>query len=264
MGITFDPVGRCIYCNSTTAPLSREHIVPFGLGGDLILPQASCAACAKVTGAIEGYCLGKTLGKFRARAGYRTRRKKNRPKKMPLAMYHNGEKITRDIDTNKYPIFIHIPTYPPATMIQQGGSLLSNNSITFNTSILWIEEETARFINDQKVARIEHETSYNPIIFARMIAKIAHAYTVATVGIENFMPLTTGLILGYESNVNFLIGNGQLPEIESSEREYSFCGHQMGDLLVLQVRLFSYSNSPSYHVAVGMLINDKIKSLFKR
>jgi uncharacterized Fe-S cluster-containing radical SAM superfamily enzyme len=55
MAVRFDPIGECIYCGTKEGPLSREHIIPFALNGDRILPEASCTACGKITGKIEQY-----------------------------------------------------------------------------------------------------------------------------------------------------------------------------------------------------------------
>lgn len=41
----FLPVGYCIYCGSTDE-LGDEHIVPYGLSGDAVIPKGSCAVCA--------------------------------------------------------------------------------------------------------------------------------------------------------------------------------------------------------------------------
>jgi hypothetical protein len=55
-GKTFDPVNLCIYCGRSDGLLTREHILPIGLGGGLILPAASCRACQDITKNIETKC----------------------------------------------------------------------------------------------------------------------------------------------------------------------------------------------------------------
>ncbi len=42
----YQEVGSCIYCGSTDN-LSNEHIIPYGLGGNLELPKSSCSRCAR-------------------------------------------------------------------------------------------------------------------------------------------------------------------------------------------------------------------------
>lgn len=45
---TYPPVGRCIYCGTKEGDLTDEHIVPFALGGNMILPKASCIPCQRI------------------------------------------------------------------------------------------------------------------------------------------------------------------------------------------------------------------------
>ncbi len=45
----YQPVGRCIFCGSEKGTMDDEHIIPFFLGGRLVLPNASCKDCAKKT-----------------------------------------------------------------------------------------------------------------------------------------------------------------------------------------------------------------------
>ena len=62
----FNAAGQCIYCGKSGIELSNEHIVAYALGGDFVLPKASCLDCARVTGAIEQAVLRKLLGTMRS------------------------------------------------------------------------------------------------------------------------------------------------------------------------------------------------------
>src|SRR5689334_18963196 len=42
---TFNAVGSCVYCGAGQGELTREHIVPLGLGGTFVLPASSCKRC---------------------------------------------------------------------------------------------------------------------------------------------------------------------------------------------------------------------------
>lgn len=53
-------IGKCIYCGSTDN-LTREHVVPRGLGGPWLLLKASCKKCARITSDFEGGVLGGIL-----------------------------------------------------------------------------------------------------------------------------------------------------------------------------------------------------------
>ena len=48
----FPRVGKCIYCGSTDK-LTDEHVLPLGLSGTAVLPDASCTERAKITGKVE-------------------------------------------------------------------------------------------------------------------------------------------------------------------------------------------------------------------
>gem|GEM_PF-1646012 len=56
---SYRPVGRCIYCGSPewsagqVRKLGDEHIIPEGLGGKLLLPEASCKDCEGLTSKFE-------------------------------------------------------------------------------------------------------------------------------------------------------------------------------------------------------------------
>src|SRR5262245_13319334 len=81
--VNYPAVGRCIYCGSTDS-LSDEHIVPFSLGGKLVLRKASCKKCQDITGAFEGHCASRLYASIRIRENLPTRRPKNRPTKLPV------------------------------------------------------------------------------------------------------------------------------------------------------------------------------------
>jgi hypothetical protein len=76
-GRRYLPVGKCIYCGSDGGlkGLSDEHMVPFSLGGDAILPKASCAACATETSKIELYLARHIFHGLRSHVGAPSRKK---------------------------------------------------------------------------------------------------------------------------------------------------------------------------------------------
>jgi HNH endonuclease len=100
----YPSVGRCIYCGAVNSDLRREHIIPFGLGGNLVLPRASCRACEALTGKIEQACLRGILGHFRIRHGFPTRRKKERPSTLPVQLVSaNGDITIQQVPIKEYP-----------------------------------------------------------------------------------------------------------------------------------------------------------------
>jgi HNH endonuclease len=102
----FPPVGRCIYCGTSTGELTDEHIIPLALGGNMVLPQASCRDCAKITGQIEGFNLEARRGIFgplRLRLKLPTRHPKKRPENVEYDITDSGGK-TRTISVSAYDV----------------------------------------------------------------------------------------------------------------------------------------------------------------
>jgi len=103
----------CIYCGAKEN-LSDEHIIPKALGGRWILPQASCSGCSAITSAFEGVCARPILGPLRLYYGFPTRRKKSRPKTMPLKVKLTSEQqdwSEVNVKQEDYPFLVLLPQY---------------------------------------------------------------------------------------------------------------------------------------------------------
>ena len=99
----YSPVGFCIYCGAkkydTKRPvrsLATEHIIPEGLGGKLILPEAACAKCEGITASFEGACQRRIFGPLRIKASnLPTKRPKERPGTLPINAFFVEESPKR-------------------------------------------------------------------------------------------------------------------------------------------------------------------------
>src|SRR4051794_2543668 len=89
---TYPPVGRCIYCGETKLPrgvlrFGNEHIIPLALGGNLVLPEASCRECEKIINReIENPILRQEWGHLRTRRDFPSRNKALRKHRTHLMM----------------------------------------------------------------------------------------------------------------------------------------------------------------------------------
>src|SRR5215208_5306046 len=111
----YQPVGRCIYCGTETGPFGDEHIIPFGLGGNVLLPQASCKACEKITGRFEGTCLRRIFGNMRVKRGLPTRRPKERPTRLPVVFTgHDRSQETVQFPVPDHPTGLALFKFAPA------------------------------------------------------------------------------------------------------------------------------------------------------
>ena len=111
-------IGYCIYCGDKTSALSDEHIVPFSLSGGAVLPNASCAKCAKVTSRFEGDIARQQLGAFRVRAGLPTRRPNRRPSKLRFDLIDkDGTKRSVDVVPEQHPGTLLMPDLPEPSLL---------------------------------------------------------------------------------------------------------------------------------------------------
>jgi hypothetical protein len=98
------PVGECVYCGARTyaqdsnRPLADEHVVPFALGGSMILPEANCRKCERITGRFEQFALKGAFHLPRLYMGIKSRRKK--PATLPLYT----EKETGFLSSEEVPV----------------------------------------------------------------------------------------------------------------------------------------------------------------
>lgn len=208
--ITFDPVGKCIYCGSVDG-LTNEHIVPKALNGTIILPKSSCTTCAAITSKFERTIAQQMYGIMRNKRDYKSRRKKERPQKMP-ASYLTSKGVIKSIDLNlaNYPDFNLIPSLPPPGILTKSPLTEMNPEMQISTvgdpneianAISLIENESG---NKNIKLSLSHHFAWGD--FSRLLAKIAHGYLVAFVGQEGYIPLLPDLILGRSPYLAHYIG----------------------------------------------------------
>jgi hypothetical protein len=110
----FPPVGSCIYCRTKEGQMTDEDVIPFGLGGTLVLPKSSCKRCAKETARIERTIQRMMLGPFRIRLGLPTRRPKDRPQELELQILMDGKLIKKNVNVASFPLIYHtVSNYSP-------------------------------------------------------------------------------------------------------------------------------------------------------
>ena len=115
----YPPAGRCIYCNKTSGPLSREHIIPYALGGRLTLPKATCPVCQKITCRIEDFVARRWLGRFRKRLTLPSQTRKSRQETdFDVRVHHHGGAIKMvNVDIEDYPRILGLPVLPEPAML---------------------------------------------------------------------------------------------------------------------------------------------------
>lgn len=253
----YDSVGHCIYCGHTD-DLRDEHIVPFGLGGNLILPKSSCGVCADITSKFE---LSVQRGSFWAARIIReiqSRRKHRKaPKCYPLTIERKGKKENIQVSLDEYPIILPFPLFALPAYLNPGGyekgiRLEGIASVSFGPR----PEHVLKKFGAESISF--QPKGDKPVDFARMIAKIAFSMAIAggaLAHLENNHSPVLPAILGEADDIGRWVGTitdamighkGQLHRVLIHKDE------QKG-LLVGDVQIFSDSQTPRYGVILGEL-----------
>ena len=111
------PVESCIYCTGEFSEVderfSDEHIIPLALGGNLILPKASCLHCAKATNDVETQVLRGGLFPSKELLNLPSRKKADeRPENFTLHCVNGMEGNTVSIPRSVYPAILLLPRFP--------------------------------------------------------------------------------------------------------------------------------------------------------
>ncbi len=255
--LTYPPVGRCIYCGAVNGPLSREHIVPYALGGNWILQKASCAECAKKTCQTESVCTNERYGmlyawrnkhRMQSRSGW-----KGRENITLQVRKSDGSIEDRAFETKDAPAAMYGFVFPPAGIIE--GREPSNTVDV----VMKIRSSIPTKGFPQAGEAMKLTTGY-PTAFVQMIAKIGYAFAAAETGTDDLLPGVADIILWREANVFHLIGGG-LPASDGFVNDLSPAklGHvlQLHELrtrgqyfMLASVRLFADHGMPTCHVVV--------------
>ncbi len=118
-------IGVCIYCGDTNPPLTREHILPRGLGGNLaptglnaalVLQKATCEKCRLITSRIEEACLRPMMDYARARLGLKRKDRSAAKMEMQFDLL-DGSTERRDVEADEVLGPIIMPCYYEAGVL---------------------------------------------------------------------------------------------------------------------------------------------------
>ena len=141
-------IGRCIYCGSRR-DLTSEHIIPYGLGGEFILQEASCKKCATITSQFEGDELKGPLSAFRAANKFPSRHKKIRPINFQLKAKKSGENQSFTISAQPTLFPLMLPIYDVPAFINKHPYV---SGLTIKDIVLWYnQDEMYKFMKKEEV-----------------------------------------------------------------------------------------------------------------
>lgn len=252
----FAPLERCLYCGSV-AELTSEHLVPYGLGGNIELPASSCKICAVKTSKFERDVLRGPMCHVRILLDIQSRRKhRNAPGRPQVQVSTDLEDVCKELPVEESPIVLHFPVFvipgyfrPEAYV--RGVEIKGVITYSFGPSIEAV-------LVDRSARSIEFSAEVQPFhSFARLVAKIAYGMAVATGAIKLIKAPSpiVGAILGDRDEIGKWVGT-----LTEPTRAWPGQLHRVAvmpdvskGLLMAEVQLFSETDTPRYGVIVGEL-----------
>ena len=259
---TFAKVGRCIYCGAgpEEADLSLEHIIPEAIGGRLKLPDASCSICAAKTCAFEGHVIGRMFGDNRAHLG--TRRKGRKKFGDDLKIICDGQEIS--IPRDQHPgILPNIILNKPPGILMDPSPTNRRDWGTCDMHLVPVVPDFKKRLAAQSGKRVLLNKSFGMDQFAQTLAKIAHSYVVAQIGLDAFTPfLTRSIRSKHPTTLPHYIGGHVLnwqqyrnPPLHQLRMASLTLENDNRPLLIVSVRLYAPLRFAAYDVVVGRAIH---------
>ncbi len=269
------PPGRCIYCGSGGGGkgLRDEHIIAFSLGMDAYLPNASCADCEAITSYLDGYAGKHIYGPLRLRMRIQSRRGKVKLRDISVEFNTVNGKEVRMIPAEEYPTFLALPVlHPPSILFSTApGPIIPKAGWVWH---LTDYEEKMKLLERPGDTGSVFDMKINLYPFGRMLAKVAHTFAAARLGIDSFKPYLPDFILGKNpmKGAQLIGGDGDptpgQPYIPPGKQImhhqmqlYMLASHNKPTLLAMSIKLFTFTGAPSYQVIVGEAGQSAIEQL---
>jgi hypothetical protein len=260
--LRFQPAGKCIYCGATAYAadepergLAEEHIIPLALDGAFHLPEASCRSCERtINEEVEQPLLRREFLPFRTIYGLRSRRKNPPTTTHTIIDPHAGDAKVH-VPIMEYPIHLFMPEFPLP------GILDGRDPKADVDPPMWSLEPVVRPEKPEQLTGNAFSLEFRTPTFLRLLAKIAHSHLAGEIGIDNFEPLLTDLILGKEPASLHLIGGTSedhpkgppFNKLTLAEMPIAGVLHAM-----IGIRLFGTYGAPEYFVIAGKIKGDRL------
>ncbi len=244
----------CIYCNSTMQ-LSKEHVVPFALGGTLVIFNGSCEACREITQKFENASLNQgSMREARYVSDIQSRTKHaSAKKKVAVSLIRNGVEFVENFATEDLPILLSLPCFSspaifdsrPDTRIELAG-----------WATLSFGPDLQGFLKDAGVTEMRsEETKKSPVAFAQMIAKIAYGFAWCH-GILELLEESPELVKAFMTNPNELgrfVGTKAPPfrQFPGFDFRIEYQYEPALRIVYAEIQVFPDAATPTYIVVIG-------------
>ena len=242
----YQPLHRCAYCLSDME-LSTEHVISYGLGGELIFPKASCESCRQATSKVEDFILRKYL------CALLSRNPAGRPNGYKLKLWKDGRSWTQKVALSKHPGDVRFVMFDPPGRIAGRAVEQTTHNIRLVEGIIFPDAEGR--LRALGADGAEDKVAVNAMKLARIIAKIGHAYAVAELGLDAFEETyVSHLVRADASDWHYWIGSYDRGRVAQPATLHELKFLRRGQDLSTIVHLFvPYCVRDAYEVVVGRL-----------
>ena len=249
----YAPLDRCLYC-AETENLSKEHIIPLGFGGELVVPRASCTVHQKATCKVEDFVLRKYLCALRSHLGLPSRNPLHRPDGYMLKLRRGAHSWKRKVKLADHPGLVRFMMF-----VDPPGRILDRARQQETWSVCFIDAQIFPDVA-ARLARLgadgfEDKVTINAMSIARMIAKIGHAFAVAELGFDAFEELYVAHLIGADAqDWNYWVGGyDRGRDLQPRELHELRFLRRRNELSVIVHLLVPYCPRYCYEVIVGRL-----------
>lgn len=210
-------VGRCIYCGASGdgVKLTKEHMIPYSLGSNVYLKDASCLSCAKVTRALEQHVARSIFGHHRIHRNVQTRHPEQRPDELDARVLRGGSESKISLPIKDHPHFLGMPVWAPPQILR--GLPPANDFEQLSVDLFWDippSLKDALGLADEEQVEIKPDIKADAAIFGRALAKIAYCHMIANPKLDEFdAGQIPNLILGKYPFVPYLVGSTMTPNM---------------------------------------------------
>lgn len=192
-----------------------------------------------------------------------TRRPKERPQHLPLKVKYptSTDWQIAYVDRSICPFLILLPLYPLPDAVTCSENVENRSAAT---TTFWTREGGFREDRDTHLqclcemlgaTEVMPTGTVNTETFCLTLAKVAHSFASAELGINAFEPSLCDMIRNRDlSNRAMFIGGGEGNELPSAELHEIGFDREIGidvEAIVVRVRLFAALGTPTYFIAVG-------------
>lgn len=216
------------------------------------MPMASCQRCEAITSSIETACMP-LYNPGRYHLGLRARKTKRPHLRLRANLGRLNENVYLDKDAHPGVLWGFHYSFPEILI----GLPPSEDEFSGNAMMAPAVPDFKNRVKQIGVSvNVTVGAGVSQISFGRFLAKIAHSYTVAEIGIGVFSPLLLDIILGRDLSrlrqlIGSPIGNDDWPTSDSLH-DISFVDFSR-KYLVVKIRLFQKNHLPTYYVVSGKI-----------